>query len=200
MKNRGPRNRNLISATDTILIIIECPPDEDAADRAEPDAEYADTVLRLVNTAKTFSIPVIVVAPGAEREAGAAPHAAIVEAIGEANFIECLSLNPWDTDSFRERLRQVGRSRLIVAGLSSEISVSFVVLSALGEGYDVYVVKDASVGASQEHHETAIKRMVQAGAVPVTSRQIIFEWQREPPNTSEPLEAQPPNKKKQKRP
>lgn len=196
MKNRGPRNRNLISAADTILIIIECPPDEDLADSGEPDAEYADTVMRLVNIAKTFSIPVIAVVPGAEREAGTA----LVEAIGESNFIECLSLNPWDTDTFRERLRHVGRSRLVVAGLSSEVSVSFVVLSALGEGYDVYVVKDASVGASPEHHNTAIERMVQAGAVPVTSRQIIFEWQREPPNTSEPLDTQPPNKKKQKRP
>ena len=200
MKDRDPRNRNLISATDTILIIIECPPDEDLADSGEPDAEYADTVLRLLNTAKTLSIPMIAVAPGAEREAGAAPRAAIVQAIGESSVIGCLSLNPWDTDTFRERLRQVGRSQLVVAGLSSEVSVSFVVLSALGEGYDVYVVKDASVGASQEHHDTAIERMVQAGAVPVTSRQVIFEWQREPPSTSEPLNTQPPSKKKQKRP
>ena len=200
MKDRDPRNRNLVSVTDTTLIIIECPPDAALVGSRRVDAEYADTVLGLVNTAKTFAIPVIAVAPRAEREAGAAPRAAIVEAIGESSVIECLSLNPWDTDTFRERLRNVGRSRLVVAGLSSEVSVSFVVLSALGEGYDVYVVKDASVGASPEHHNTAIERMVQAGAVPVTSRQIIFEWQREPPNTSEPLETQPPNKKKPKKP
>jgi nicotinamidase-related amidase len=198
MKDRGPRNRNLISATDTILIIIECPPDAALVDSGGLDGEYANTVLRLVSSAKTFTVPVIAVAPSAEQEVGGAPSAAVIAAIGESNVIECLSLNPWDTDALRERLRDAGRSRLVVAGQSSEVSVSFVVLSALGEGYDVYVVKDASVGASQEHHDTAIERMVQAGAVPVTSRQIAFEWQRESLKTSKSLHTQPPKKERQK--
>jgi len=199
MNDRGPRHRNLVSAKDTILIIVDCQQDAALKGGKVLDAEYADTVLGLVNKAKTFAIPVIATTPRTEQDANV-PSAAIIDAIGESNVIECLSLNPWDDDAFRERLRHAGRSRLVVAGQSSEVSMGFVVLSALEEGYDVYVVKDASVGASQDHHDTVVERLVQAGAIPVTSRQIIFEWQRKSPNTSKPLDTQPPNKKKKKRP
>lgn len=195
MNDRSPRHPNLVSATDTILVIIGCQQEATPLDGSVLYAQYADTVLGLVNTAETLAIPVIATSPRTKRVSGV-PRAPFIDAIGESNVIECLSLNPWDTDALRERLRHAGRSRLVVAGQSSEVSVSFVVLSALEEGYDVYVVKDASVGASQEHHDTAIERMVQAGAVPVTSRQIMFEWQRESTNTSEPLDTQPPSKKK----
>jgi nicotinamidase-related amidase len=52
-------------------------------------------------------------------------------------------------------------------------------IHALGEGYDVYIVTDASGGVSVEAHEMAVRRMVQAGAVPVTWIALSGEWQRD---------------------
>jgi nicotinamidase-related amidase len=52
-------------------------------------------------------------------------------------------------------------------------------VQALGEGYDVFIVTDASGGASVEAHEMAVRRMVAAGAVPITWLAVASEWQRD---------------------
>jgi len=52
-------------------------------------------------------------------------------------------------------------------------------IHALGEGYDVYIVTDASGGVSVEAHDMAVRRMVQAGAVPITWLALSGEWQRD---------------------
>jgi nicotinamidase-related amidase len=53
------------------------------------------------------------------------------------------------------------------------------VIQALGEGYDVFAVTDASGGVTAEAHDMAVRRMVQAGAVPITWMAVGGEWQRD---------------------
>lgn len=57
--------------------------------------------------------------------------------------------------------------------------LTFSALCALEEGYDAYVVTDTSGSISAAAHEAALERMIQAGVVPLTWRQIVFEWQRD---------------------
>ena len=66
-----------------------------------------------------------------------------------------------------------------MAALWTEICLAMPVIHALGEGYDVYIVTDASGGVSTEAHEMAIMRMVQAGAVPITWTVFASELQRD---------------------
>lgn len=66
-----------------------------------------------------------------------------------------------------------------MAGLWTEVCLTLPVLSAIDEGYDVYVVVDASGGSSKEVHDAAVQRMVQAGAQPVTWMQVLYEYQRD---------------------
>jgi nicotinamidase-related amidase len=66
-----------------------------------------------------------------------------------------------------------------VAALWTEVCLALPVLCALAEGYEVYIVTDASGGVSQEAHQMAIQRMIQAGATPVTWMQVALELQRD---------------------
>ena len=52
-------------------------------------------------------------------------------------------------------------------------------IQALAEGYDVFIVTDASGGVTLEAHEMAVRRMVAAGAVPITWMAVLGEWQRD---------------------
>ncbi len=67
--------------------------------------------------------------------------------------------------------------------LWTEICLAYPVLSALGEGYEVFIVTDASGGVSVEAHQMAIQRMVQAGAAPLTwigfASELQRDWARE---------------------
>ncbi len=76
-------------------------------------------------------------------------------------------------------VKKTGRKKIVFAALWTEICLALPAIHALGDGYDVYVVTDASGGVSVEAHERAIQRLVQAGAVPLTWMGVMSEWQRD---------------------
>lgn len=88
-------------------------------------------------------------------------------------------LNAWEDVAFVEAVKATGRGKLVIAGLWTEVCVVMPALSALSQGYEVYVVTDASGGVTPQAHEHAVQRMVQAGAVPVTWVQVLLELQRD---------------------
>lgn len=85
-------------------------------------------------------------------------------------------VNPWDDPAFVEAVDAANRPRLLIAGLSAETSLSFTALCALERGFDVYVVKDACLGHSEQSVATTFERLTLAGAVPVSWRQVMLEW------------------------
>ncbi|MBL4768457.1 MAG: isochorismatase family protein [Rhodobacteraceae bacterium] len=85
-------------------------------------------------------------------------------------------VNPWDDPVFVEAVQTANRPCMLIAGLSAETSVSFTALGGLARGLDVFVVKDACLGHSEESIATTFERLTQAGAVPVSWRQVMMEW------------------------
>jgi nicotinamidase-related amidase len=76
-------------------------------------------------------------------------------------------------------VKSTGRRKIVIAALWTEICLAFPVIHALGEGYEVYFVTDASGGTSVEAHEMGIQRMIQAGAIPLTAGVFMAELQRD---------------------
>lgn len=183
MDNRRASYGNLVSPLESMLLILD-----DLGDRTGGDQSVAEQksarLKDLIRTVRECAIPFVLATRENVGSAGIL-HGALGQSVRPSEVTNCEMVNPWEDDGFRAMIHAAKRSRLLVAGRSSEICVTFTVLSALEEGYDVYVVTDATFGASKEHHETAISRMAQAGAVPVTTRQIIFEWQRGSSTTPE---------------
>lgn len=85
-------------------------------------------------------------------------------------------VNPWDDPAFVEAVQSANRPCMLIAGLSAETSVSFTALGGLARGLDVFVVKDACLGHSEESIAITFERLTQAGAVPVSWRQVMMEW------------------------
>src|SRR4029077_6636951 len=78
-----------------------------------------------------------------------------------------------------EAVKKTGRQKLVIAALWSEMCLTMPAIQAMGEGYDVYVVTDASGGVSAESHDMAIRRLVAAGAQPITWIGMAGELQRD---------------------
>lgn len=76
-------------------------------------------------------------------------------------------------------VKKTGRKKIVICGLWTPVCVAFPALTALGEGYEVYVIADASGGISKEAHERAMDRMVQAGVIPITYDVLQAELQRD---------------------
>ena len=89
--------------------------------------------------------------------------------------IDRSSMNAFEDKAFRAAVEATGRKRLIIAGLHTEICLTFATVQALKDGYDVLYVTDAVGGRSQVAHRTAIDRLAHAGAVPTTALAVVTE-------------------------
>jgi nicotinamidase-related amidase len=93
--------------------------------------------------------------------------------------IERSTMNSWDDGNFVNAVRKSGRKKIVLAGLWTETCVTLPTIQAIHDGYDVYVVEDCCGDVSQLAHDNAMKRMIQAGAKPVTALSVLLEWQRD---------------------
>jgi nicotinamidase-related amidase len=93
--------------------------------------------------------------------------------------IERTTMNSWDDERFVAAVQKSGRKKIVLAGLWTETCVALATIQAMHDGYDVHVVEDCCGDVSQLSHDNAMKRIIQAGAKPVTALSVMLEWQRD---------------------
>jgi nicotinamidase-related amidase len=93
--------------------------------------------------------------------------------------IERTSMNSWDDENFVAAIKKSGRKKIVLSGLWTETCVALPTIQAIHDGYEIYVVEDCCGDVSQLAHDNAMKRVVQAGAKPVTALSVMLEWQRD---------------------
>ena len=97
---------------------------------------------------------------------------------GEAP-IERTTMNSWDDENFVAAVERSGRKKIVLCGLWTETCVALPTVQAIHDGYEVFVVEDCCGDVSVLSHENAMKRVIQAGAKPVTALSVMLEWQRD---------------------
>jgi len=93
--------------------------------------------------------------------------------------IERTSMNSWDDKNFVAAIEKTGRKKIVLAGLWTETCVTLPTIQAIHDGYEVYVVEDCCGDVSKLSHDNAMRRVIQAGAKPVTALMTMLEWQRD---------------------
>ncbi|MDR3398087.1 MAG: isochorismatase family protein [Pandoraea sp.] len=94
-------------------------------------------------------------------------------------MLDRTSMNTWEDEAVIHRVNEIGKSRIVLAGLWTSVCIVGPALSAIDQGFEVYVITDASGDVSTEAHERAVERMIQAGARPMTALQYLLELQRD---------------------
>jgi nicotinamidase-related amidase len=103
----------------------------------------------------------------------------ITEAFPKAEVLDRTTMNFWEDASVVAQVGKIGKDRLVIAGLWTSVCIVGPVLSAIAQGYEVYVIADACGDVSVEAHDRSMDRMVQAGARPMTAMQYLLELQRD---------------------
>jgi len=93
--------------------------------------------------------------------------------------VERTTMNSWDDKNFVAAIEKTGRKKIVLSGLWTETCVALPTIQAIHDGYEVYVVEDCCGDINQLSHDNAMKRVVQAGARPVTALSTMLEWQRD---------------------
>jgi nicotinamidase-related amidase len=130
----------------------------------------------VAKAAKIFEIPTLLTTAFAERQDLIKE---IQDVFPEQKPLDRTTLNSWEDGRVVDWVERTGRKKLVMAGLWTEVCLQMPVLSALEDGYEVYILTDASGGASREAHDMAVQRMIQAGAIPLTTWAYVSELQRD---------------------
>lgn len=129
---------------------------------------------------KVFGVPTIVTTVGEHHFAGPVfPEILEYYPKEEYEYIDRTSMNTWEDEAAYKAIIQPGKKKIVMAGLWTSVCIVYPALSAIEEGYEVYVIADACGDVTMEAHNRAMERMVQAGVQPITSVQYVLELQRD---------------------
>jgi len=168
----------LLTPQNSALLLIDHQPQMLFGVQSHDRQAIRNNVAALAKAARTFAVPTVLTTVASKSFSG--PLISDVrEVFPDAHIYDRTSMNTWDDAGVVEALGKTGRKKLVIAALWTEVCLSMPTLEAMGDGYEVYIVTDASGGTSKEAHDMAVERMVQAGAVPVTWQQVMLEWQRD---------------------
>lgn len=137
-----------------------------------------DNVIASVRTALAFHVPIIISTSASKVYSGPLMPR-IRGLVSDVPVMERHNMNLWEDEAVRSAIANTGRRRLLLSGLLTEACVSFPVLSALADGYEVSVVADACGGLTPVSHELALRRMQAAGAQMTSWIQVLLELQRD---------------------
>jgi len=135
-----------------------------------------NSISKFVEVAQLFQVPAILTIVRVD-EVKPVPCLGLSKLLNRDEILIRSSVNALEDPMVRTRIREFNRQRLLLAGLTIDMSLSATALAALEEGFDVYLVSDATGELSEESRSVAFQRLLQAGVVPITWPQIAVEWQ-----------------------
>src|SRR5256714_1218918 len=171
----------LLTPQDCIPLLIDHQPFQFANLHSHEPTMVVNNVVGLAKTAKVFGVPTILTTVIEDR--GGLLIKGLQDVFPEQKPIDRTFINTWEDSRVVEAVKKTGRKKLIMAALWTEICLAMPAIQALGEGYEVFIGTDASGGVTIEAHDMAVRRMVQAGAVPMTWMAVqgglARDWARE---------------------
>jgi nicotinamidase-related amidase len=137
-----------------------------------------NNVLLLAKAARTFKVPTVLTTVESKGFSGNMwPQ--LLDIFPDQQPVERSSMNSWEDGKFVAAVKATGKKKLVMAALWTEVCLTFPALEAMKAGFEVYAVEDASGGTTVTAHNAAMRRIEQAGAVPMTALQVLLEYQRD---------------------
>ncbi|GAB5387052.1 MAG: hydrolase [Alphaproteobacteria bacterium] len=168
----------MLTPENAALVLIDFQPAMYQGVQSHDRLDVMHNVQALARAAKVFGLPTVLTTVAKDSFSG--PFMPEVTGLfPDHDIVDRTSINSWLDQGFRDAIEATGRKKIILAGLWTSACVTFPTLDMIAEGYEIYVPTDACGDTSLEAHDRAVARLEQAGAVPMTSFQTVFELQQD---------------------
>jgi len=168
----------LLNPSNHALIMIDHQSQMAFATKSIDPVQLRNNTALVAKAAKEFKVPTILTTV-AEKSFSGPMFDEIKSVFPEHDVIDRTTMNTWEDARIADRVNSFGKDKIVFAGLWTSVCIVGPVLSALDQGFEAYVITDASGDVSDEAHERAIERMILQGARPMTSLQYLLELQRD---------------------
>lgn len=180
---RNQKSDHLLTPENCAVVLIDYQPEQYRTVTSSTREEIDLNVIAVCKLARAYDIPVIASTVGVDMGVNTGTAEAIMAELPGVKEIDRSGVNAWEDEEFRNAIKATGRRKIVIAGLWTEVCLTFPTLDMLAEGFEVYPVADAVGGISPVSHDRAFERMIQAGAHPVTAisfgSELIRNWARE---------------------
>ena len=179
--NNDPANaaEQVLHPANHALILIDHEGQMAFGVESQPIEELRNNAGLIAGASKLFEVPTIITTVAEKQFSGPIFPEIREHYPDESTYIDRTTMNSWEDKNFVKAVEATGKKKLVMAGLWTEVCITLAALSALEDGYEVYVISDASGAVSQEAHDMAMTRMIQAGVIPITSMQYMLEIYRD---------------------
>jgi nicotinamidase-related amidase len=179
---RDPLKDRLLTPQNCAVVLIDYQPEQVATVKSSPIEEVMLNVKAVCKLARAYEVPVVLSTVGVDMGVNQGTIPEMREELPDVEEIDRTGVNSWEDADFRAAVEVTGRKKIVMCGLWTEVCLAFPTLDMLAEGYEVYPVIDAVGGISKVSHESAIQRMIQAGAHPITAisfgSELMRNWAR----------------------
>ncbi|UUZ71207.1 hydrolase [Polaromonas sp. P1(28)-8] len=168
----------LLAPKDHTLVMIDFQSQMAFATHSIDAVNLRNNAALVANAAAGFGVSTILTTV-AEKSFSGPMFSEIADAFLGQKMLDRTSMNTWEDEVVIKRVNEIGKNRIVLSGLWTSVCIVGPALSALDQGFEVFVIADACGDVSAEAHDRAMDRMVQAGARPMTSLQYLLELQRD---------------------
>ncbi|HEV7607815.1 MAG TPA: hydrolase [Steroidobacteraceae bacterium] len=168
----------LLTPKDHLLILVDFQSQMAFATRSIDVALLRTNAALVARSAAGFGVPTVLTT-AAEKTFSGPMFSEITDAFPGQRLFDRTNMNLWEDAPVVKQINESGKQRIVLAGLWTSVCIVDPALTALEQGFEVYVITDACGDLSAEGHERAVQRMIQAGARPLTSVQYLLELQRD---------------------
>ena len=177
--HRAPNQDPFISPGNAALILIDYQPHIMMGVRNIDHEVLINNTTGLVKSAVHFGLPIIFSHVGVGLS-GAQPFLdELVKLAPEAVIIDRTNVNAWEEPEFVAAVEAMGRKKLIMGGLWTDVCLAYPAIEAANAGYEVLVPEDTIGSITQLSHDNGMKRMEAAGVKPITWNVVLAELQRD---------------------
>ncbi|ETR77744.1 hydrolase [Afipia sp. P52-10] len=170
--------KQLLTPNDHTLIMIDFQSQMAFATHSIDAVTLRNNAALVANAAAGFKVPTILTTV-AEKSFSGPMFDEITAAFPGQTLLDRTSMNTWEDEAVIKQVNAIGKPRIVLSGLWTSVCIVEPALSAIDQGFEVFVIADACGDVSTEAHERAMQRMIQAGAKPITALQYILELQRD---------------------
>ncbi|MBO9515024.1 MAG: hydrolase [Variovorax sp.] len=176
---RDPKNDWLLTPENSVLVVIDYQPIQVHSINSMNTGELIKNITLVCKTANYFKVPTVLTTVNVKGDPSKDTLDCIKQAIPGAPSIDRTTMNSWEDTDFVNAVKATGRKKIIMCALWTEVCLAFPTIDAIQEGFEVFPVVDAVAGTTTLAHETALRRVEQAGAHLITVPQLICELQRD---------------------
>ena len=176
MANLKEGKLDLLTDKNSVLVLVDYQPTMIKSVASGDKTIIKSAAIFAAKAASILEVPVVLSSINPQYNGDVFPEIIVLFPDQEVFAREIPSFDAFEDKKTLKAVEKTGRTKIVVSGLWTSMCFTYTALHGLKDGYEVYGLIDAAGDSTPDAHKYGVKRMLQAGVVPITLESLVSEW------------------------